>query len=481
MKRKLRVLFTNTWLLDRGGTELVVYELAVGLKTAGHFPMVYSPQLGRIAEDFRSSGIPVTDNLNHITQAPDIIHGHHHVEAMQALLHFPQACGIYVCHDRTIWRDTPPVFNRILRYVATGLRCRERILNTGHISEGKVVVINNWVQLDRFASRSTLPSKPTRALVFSNYAEPCGFVESVRRACDSSGIALDVIGRFYGNTVDDPGKVLLDYDLVFAIGRSALEAMASGAAVILCGVHGLGPMVTTKEVERLRSWNFGMTCLVSPPGVDSVLHQIQKYDPDDARKVAAYIRQDAAFSSALAQYLQLYENVLCEHESRKAGYGDEMGDYLRATIQRLGEYEIKIDGLDTPPLWMEALSEMDSTKISLKVIETPHRVKCGKQFYVLIKITNRTSRALSSTKPFPVYLAYHWLPLFSEKALVFDGIRTLLPVPVEPFTSTACAIKVIAPQQRGIFRLRAALVQERVRWIHRGNLFGFSDKIINVE
>ena len=36
-----------------------------------------------------------------------------------------------------------------------------------------------------------------------------------------------------------------DYDLVFAKARCALEAMAVGAAVVLCDTHGLGPMVTS--------------------------------------------------------------------------------------------------------------------------------------------------------------------------------------------------------------------------------------------
>ena len=481
MSRQLCVLFTNTWLLDRAGTELVVYELATGLLAAGHSPMVYSPQLGRFAEDLRSSGIPVTDDLGRLPRKPDVIHGHHHVEAMQALLHFPQACGIYVCHDRTTWRDTPPVFNRILRYVAAGLNCRERILITGHITDDKIAVINNWVQLDRFPRRPDLPLKPARALVFSNYAEPGGYVESVRKACDASGIALDVICRFYGNTVSDPGKILGHYDIVFAVGRSALEAMSCGAAVIVCGIHGLGPMVKANEAEMLRAWNFGMKCLRSPVESDLVLEQIQRYDREDAHKVSSYIRRDAAFSSALAQYLQLYESVLSEHESRQTSYGDEIGDYLRATVQCLGEYELKVYGLDTPPQWMEALDESEANNISLRIIETPHRVERGKEFYVLVKLINRTNRTLSSSKPFPVHFAYHWLSPYARKVRIFEGIRTRLPVPAEPSARIACAIKVIAPQERGLFRLRPALVQERVRWIDRGNSFLFSDRIILVE
>jgi glycosyltransferase involved in cell wall biosynthesis len=481
MNRQLSILFTNTWLLDRAGTELVVYELATGLLATGHYPMVYSPRLGRIADDLRASGIPTTDDLDWLPRKPDIIHGHHHVEAMQALLHFPQACGIYVCHDRTAWQDTPPVFNRILRYVAAGLNCRERILIAGPITDDRIAVINNWVQLDRFPCRQDLPSKPKRALVYSNYAEPGGYVESVRKACDACGIALDVIGRFYGNTIDEPGKVLGDYDIVFAVGRSALEAMACGAAVIVCGIRGLGPMVNTGEVEELQAWNFGIRCLRFPLDIDHILEQISRYDRGDAFQVSAYIRREAAFSSALEQYLKLYESVLCEHESRKAAYGDEIGDYLKATVQRLGEYELKVHGLDTTPQWMEALDETESGNVSLRIIEAPRRVKRGSAFNVFAKIHNDTKRTLFSSKPFPVHLAYHWLSPHTKKVRISEGIRTLLCAPVEPGASAVCSIKVIAPEERGWFRLRPALVQERVRWKDGGSLFHFSDRIIFVE
>ena len=65
-------------------------DLALGLKTTGHTPMVYSPELGEIADEIRASGIPVVSQLEDLSDEPDIVHGNHHVQTVEALLKFRQ-------------------------------------------------------------------------------------------------------------------------------------------------------------------------------------------------------------------------------------------------------------------------------------------------------------------------------------------------------------------------------------------------------
>jgi hypothetical protein len=42
----LRILIVNVTLASRTGTETALRDLALGLKTTGHKPMMYSPELG---------------------------------------------------------------------------------------------------------------------------------------------------------------------------------------------------------------------------------------------------------------------------------------------------------------------------------------------------------------------------------------------------------------------------------------------------
>jgi hypothetical protein len=103
MSRPLRILFTNITLASRTGTEVYIKEAALGMLRRGHTPLVYSPDLGEIAEKIRGATIPVVDDLSRLGAPPDVIHGHHHQQAMTALMHFPGVPGIFTTHDWAVW------------------------------------------------------------------------------------------------------------------------------------------------------------------------------------------------------------------------------------------------------------------------------------------------------------------------------------------------------------------------------------------
>jgi hypothetical protein len=71
----LRILLTNAYLSDRGGSELYIRDLAVRLRRRGHQPIAYSTFLGAVAADLRASAVPVIDDLTLLTDPPDVIHG----------------------------------------------------------------------------------------------------------------------------------------------------------------------------------------------------------------------------------------------------------------------------------------------------------------------------------------------------------------------------------------------------------------------
>src|SRR6185436_18076478 len=94
----LRVLITNNTLADRAGTELYVRDLALALLDRGHQPIAFSAYLGTVAAELRSATVPVIDRLDALAEPPDVIHGHHHVEALLALTHFPDTPALFICH-----------------------------------------------------------------------------------------------------------------------------------------------------------------------------------------------------------------------------------------------------------------------------------------------------------------------------------------------------------------------------------------------
>lgn len=326
MSRPLRILFTNITLASRTGTEVYIKEAALGLLRRGHTPLVYSPDLGEIAEEIRAATVPVVDDLSRLGAPPDIIHGHHHQQAMTALLHFPGVPGIFATHDWTVWHDAPPLFPRIRRYVAVDWTTHDRVLFEHGIPEERVRVLPNWADLERFPPRGPLPERPRRALVFSNYARGDTHLPAVQEACRRAGLPLDVVGSGVGRSLASPGEAIAEHDLVFAKAKCALEALAVGAAVVLCDYRGLGQMVTSADLDALRRLNLGLRTLRRPLVPELILREIERYNARDAAEVSRRVREEAGLEPALDRLLTLYEEVIGEHRREGPANAGDAGD-----------------------------------------------------------------------------------------------------------------------------------------------------------
>jgi hypothetical protein len=308
----LTVLLTNIKLASRTGTEVAIRDFARALQARGHTPVVYSPTLGDLATEIRKTTVPVVDDLGCLARPPDVIHGHHHPQTMAALLRFPGVPAVFFCHDWRAWHDAPPRHPRLRRYVPVDGTVRDRLTFEHAIPPSHVHLRPNAVDLARFAPRGTLPSRPARALLFSNYAREDTHLVAVREACARAGLPLDVIGSGAGTAVAAPEAVLGDYDVVFAKGRSALEALAVGAAVVLCDFRGIGPMVTSANLDALRLANFGTRTLQTPLAPEPLLAEIARYDPHDAAEVSRRIRTAAGLDAAVDDLVTLYHAVVAE-------------------------------------------------------------------------------------------------------------------------------------------------------------------------
>ena len=306
----LNILIVNATLATLTGTETYVRDLALGLLRKGHTPIVYAPELGPIAAELRNSSIAVFDNLNDINTTPDIIHGNHNTELITALLRFECVPSVFFCHSSKDWISAPPLHPRIFAYIAVDDACRDRLLHEHAIPEELVSVHLHGVDLNRFVPRQPLPKKPARALVFSNNANHWTHLNAVQAACKRSGIQLEVVGSGMNASTLHPEDLLTKYDLVFAKARCALEALAVGAAVILCDAPGSGPMVTTTELDRLRRLNLGIRTLDHPLVADLLVRQIERYDAHDASEVSRRIRADAGLETVIDNALKLYVEVI---------------------------------------------------------------------------------------------------------------------------------------------------------------------------
>jgi hypothetical protein len=326
-----RILLTNCELENRAGTQLYIRDLALGLQRAGHRPMVFSPLLGEVANDLLDAGVPVTNTLGPELPEPDVLHCHHQDETQAALARFPDTPALYVAHDAQAWQDEPPIHPRLLRYLAVDEVCRERLIASGIASDSTAVIANS-VDLNRFAARSPLPGRPVRALVFGNAAAEQNFIPAVRQACTGRGIALDVAGGASGQVVTRPELVLGDYDLIFAKGRAALEALAVGCAVIVADVRGIAGLVSTDVLGEWRRWNFGRVLLTGTYTAETVGTQIDRYDAADAAACKTFVRSNCDLTGMVDALVSEYEGVI---KQWSAGTGSDYRDELRTLSSRL--------------------------------------------------------------------------------------------------------------------------------------------------
>ena len=334
----LHVLLTNPRLSQRTGAELYVSDIATALLHRGHRPIVYAPVLGPLAHELRAAPVPVVDDLSAIATRPDIIHGQQNHDLMTALLHFPGVPAVRLCHG---WDgQRPQRFPRIFRFVAVDDTVRDRLVCEWGVPEADVDVVLNFADMARFRPRPPLPVRPARALVFSNDAAL--HLGVVRRACARQGIDVDAAGLSVGAVAQRPERILGRYDVVFAKARCAIEALASGTAVVLCDQAGVGPLVTIANVDELRLLNFGWRTLRCALGVEPILRELSKYDADDAAQVTRKIRSTAGLDDTLNALVRIYEEVIRESlESKPVDLGDELraaAAYVQALGPMLEEY-----------------------------------------------------------------------------------------------------------------------------------------------
>jgi len=453
--RPLHVLITNVGLANRTGTEIVAMDLAAGLARAGHKPMIWAPRLDlAVAQPLTAAGIPVVSALADVPEIPDIIHGHHHLETVAALEHFPGVPGIFVCHSGFWWHDAPPRHSRLRHYVAVDEFCRERLLATPWIHNTEIEVISNAVDTRRYRRRAKLPAQPQRTLVFSNYAGEDTHLEPILEACRGLGLEVDTMGRGTGTASAEPERVLPDYDLVFAKARCALEAMASGCAVLLCDSSGLGPMVTSTNIDELRRWNFGFRTLSKPLRATLIAERIKQYDARDARIVTDYVHAKASLDNAVQQYVCLYRRVL---------------------DQRVGPADVESWHPQTRPLQVE-----DQANMRLSFVTTPQDAVQELHFTFEVALDNRSAKPVATAAPWPCFLMYRWLNLSSGAIVTEHGLRSIMQPPAWPGQRTEYTMRAIAPKQPGEYVLRVTIIQEGWRWLDKVDPALYADAQVTV-
>jgi len=302
----MNILITNIWLENYGGTECYVRDLAIRLKENGFNVEVYSPKIGEIAQEIAIHGINVSDNPDNLKNIPDLIHGHH-TTTLKVIDKFPNVPVVFFSHGIDI-HGQPLIHKNIIKYIAVSHYIKEIILEPT-IPRKKIEVIYNWVDTNRFEQKDIISTNIQKALIFSNTF--CNEDKlTVYEVCNNNNISIESVGWTSGYVNKEPEKILQKYDLVFAKGKCALEALACGCAVILCDMERLGDLITTENLEYTRKYNFGIKTLTHKIDEHILNQLIKKYDPFDVKKVSDKVRNECSFDIRFKQIIKLYKECV---------------------------------------------------------------------------------------------------------------------------------------------------------------------------
>ncbi|GLQ93024.1 Wzt carbohydrate-binding domain-containing protein [Dyella acidisoli] len=108
----------------------------------------------------------------------------------------------------------------------------------------------------------------------------------------------------------------------------------------------------------------------------------------------------------------------------------------------------------------EPLSDFNSEIVAMC---SPETVQGGSEALFPVRLNNKSNVTWPALGLQPVALSYRWYS--SEGAvLIADGLRTQLPIDVEPGQSIAVVLHVKVPDAKGKLALTVSLVQEGVSW-----------------
>lgn len=463
------------------GGSLYVRDFALELARQGHEPVVYCRRLGHPAEELRSKGILVLDSIERLAR-PDIIHGNSPIETVAAMLQFSDTPAIFVCHG---WGPDAiaPRIHGIMRYLAVSEHARDALLSCYGVPPELVLMHQNPVDLGRFPRRGPLPAVPQKALVFSNTLTECDFLPVIRAACSEMGISLDAIGSGVGRISPHPERILLNYDVVFAKGRAALEAMATGCAVILADLSGFGELVTTENYDLLRLKNFGLRALRLPATKETIRTQLRRYDPAEAASVTERVRAREGLTFATQALVEIYHAAIEEHRrtppaswhrlrTEVARFLDQIAptsntfyvaEHVEPWRRRAAQAEIRLRRL-AETLGLQPLAHDVLSSIALRALHWERVVSAGETFQALVELENRSGVVLASLGDYPLRLSYHWLDP-ENKMRNEPRLSTEIDPPLPPGRTFRYSVRVKAPSSTGKYTLRLTALQEHICWL----------------
>jgi hypothetical protein len=273
----MKILLATNALDHPGGSETYLLTVAFALERLGHEVAIYTLEPGEMSELADQSGLRVAVSDQQLDDAYDAIIGQDGVTSYALAERFPSARHLFVSHSADYPFQYPPQLpGTVGAVVAFNDRVVGRLESLAHCP--RLIRLRQPIDTWRFTVRGSLPPRPKSLTVLSNYMEG-ERLEIVRGAAREMGMSFAVLGSSEGGEPTlTPEEVLRRSDVVLAVGRSALEAMACGCAVYVFGHLAADGWVTQHSYEAFERDGFASLATERMVDTDTLCADLADYD-----------------------------------------------------------------------------------------------------------------------------------------------------------------------------------------------------------
>lgn len=302
----MRILIATHGLSTWAGTETYVFTLAPALVARGHDVVVFSPFPGNVSAQLENQGIRCTAEITDLRgEYFSVAHVHHNITATQVRSALPDVPMVWVRHGVTPELEQPPTFvPEVVLAVSP-----ERALQLSRECGLAVELVPNHIDTELFAPERSIRTVPRTALTITNHLST-----RVRAAIWGACSKLDIAVRHVGlpdNPVPSPRAAIEEADLVFAVGRSALEAASMGRAVLLLDHNGCDGWLDRANYSEVARFAFSGHRRGTLPTADELVELIATgYAPEKGIEARALVVEHHSLEVVVPQLERHYQRAI---------------------------------------------------------------------------------------------------------------------------------------------------------------------------
>ena len=289
----VRILLALHYLVPMNGTASHVLTVAGELAGRGHEVSIFAIRSGEETDgELGRRGFAFEPRVPTPGDGFDVVHAHQNTVALICRSAYPDTPLFLTGHGVVDHRDAPPSIDLGVSKVFAVSEEVARWRTQQSEAPGPARVLRNPIDCTRFRPQRAIRVTPRRALIIGRTIEDerCRLIAA---ACAAHRIEVQRFGtkrshREHRRLADAIDRV----DVVFSVGRGALEAMSCGRAVYVIGRFGADGWMTAASVEASGRSNFSGRASARQPSLDTLRSDLDDYDAGMGALNASYVRRE---------------------------------------------------------------------------------------------------------------------------------------------------------------------------------------------